>query len=111
MPKLPHALADWESDRFADSLRDELMRLEAGVLPLEKGLDSGGYADGSDLEISVLKSVDDGNGIQVTIGVFFTEIVICCGCGDDPMERNAYCEMAVRIDKGSAEAAFKIVST
>jgi hypothetical protein len=111
MIKLPHALADWKSDRFAQSLRHDLMQLKSGILPLDKGIDSGGYVDDQNMEISVLKVSEDNRKIHATVGVFFTEIVICCGCGDDPMERNAYCEMVVRIDKGSAEAAFEIVST
>ena len=53
---------------------------------------------------------DTGDVIIANVGVFFTEIVINCGCGDDPYETNAYCELDVTIDKSSGKTRFAIAA-
>lgn len=109
MPRLEQALHDWNTDHFARTLKREVEGLEAGILPLAKAVNQGGYVDESRLEVTVINSHDAGETIQARMGVFFTEIVICCGCGDDPMPTNAYCELQLSIDKASAEAVFAVI--
>ena len=48
--------------------------------------------------------------IEGSVGVFFTEIVINCGCGDEPMPTNAYCELQLSIDKNTVAVRFAIVT-
>ncbi len=101
-------LKAWDTDAFVQQLKDDILHLGGGVLPLHDGVTRGGYVDDSDLELTLLSARDDGDAINARLGVFFTEIVINCGCGDDPMEEHVYCEMSVRIDKGSAKAEFAV---
>ena len=109
MPKLLASLNHWETDAFAPTFKAELGELPAGSLPLDKGVSQGGYVDDSDICISLLRFSEDPQSIQVKFGVFFTEIVACCGCGDEPMRQNAYCEMQAEIDKVTAEAVFRVL--
>lgn len=104
--KLPQALLAWQTPAFAQTLCDEIHALEEGTLPLEKCTTQGGMVDESKLSVSLLKAHADATTIYVTLATFFSEIVINCGCGADPMPINAYGEMLVSINKQSAEAEF-----
>ena len=87
----------------------ELEQLASGSLPLEKAVTQGGYVDDSHITATVLHADADAGAIHARAGIFFTEIVINCGCGDDPMETNAYCEMRIRVDKTTGQADFELV--
>lgn len=108
--RLPAALEAWDGGDavFAAALKRELTALPAGSLPLDRGTSQGGYVDEHGLLVSVLDAHDDGGALRARIGVFFTEIVASCGCGDEPMAIPAYCELDVRIDRRTAAAAFTI---
>ena len=109
MIKLTISLHDWESDSFSQTLKNEIENLPAGTLPLHAGTSQGGYVDDSDITATILRVADDKETIQARSGVFFTEIIVGCSCGDDPIPANAYCEMQIDIDKSSGQAAFTIV--
>ena len=109
MPKLLNSLQAWHSASFSQTLKNDLEQLEPGVLPLDKAVTQGGYVDDSHITATVLHAEEDAQTIQARAGIFFTEIIINCGCGDDPMETNAYCVMHIRIDKTTAQADFEIV--
>ena len=110
MLRLPNALRDWQSEVFAQTLKAEISSLPSGSLPLDKGVAQGGYVDDSNLSVTVLNVADDTAVIRAKVGIFFTEIVVNCGCGGDPMPTNAYCEMQVMIDKKTADAEFTVHS-
>jgi len=107
--KLRNSLQAWGTDSFFQTLKNELEHLEPGVLPLEKAVAQGGYVDDSHITITVLRAEDDEKTIHARVGIFFTEIVINCGCGDDPMETNAYCEMRVTIDRDNGLAVCEVI--
>jgi hypothetical protein len=109
-PRLAGSLYAWGSDSFASALSAEIRNLPSGELPLTEATSQGGYVDDSNLEITVFHVGEDEHSIRANIGAFFTEIVICCGCGDEPMQTNGYCQIQVEIDKVTAEARFTIVS-
>jgi hypothetical protein len=104
MPRLTDALSAWETDRFPEALKRELLALGPGALPLHLGTSQGGIVDDSALEATVLDFAAEGSRIAVRVGVFFTEIVGGCSCGDEPMPAHAYCELRIRIDKATGEA-------
>jgi hypothetical protein len=106
---LHNALRDWNTDRFNASLKTELALLPSGSLPLEAGLIQGGMVDDSNISATILSVHETETTIQAKAGIFFTEIVINCGCGDDPMPINAYCEILINVDKTTAEAEFQIL--
>ena len=110
MITLPRSLRSWGTDRFALTLKEEVRALPAGTLPLQNAVAQGGLVDESDLALTVFHSEDDARGIRTNVGVFFTEIVINCGCGADPMPQNAYCTMQITIDKVTADTAFHVLS-
>ena len=64
----------------------------------------GGHVDDSTLAATVLRVTDDARTTHAHVGIFFTEIVADCNCGDEPMATHAYCEMRFSIDKATAEA-------
>jgi len=109
MPKLANSLHDWNTDVFSRTLKHELEHLPAGTLPLEKGVAQAGMVDDSNITATILNFSDNDKMIQAKVGIFFTEIVINCGCGDDPMPTNAYCEMRITIDKTTAKTEFNIL--
>jgi len=110
MPKFIDTVRAWQTDAFAQCLKRELMGLGKGGLPLARGVTYGGAVDDSDLTVTVLRSRDDGPAIVARVGVFFTEVIGGCSCGDDPTSTPAYCELRIRIDKATAEAQLVLVS-
>ena len=109
MPKFTHSLHAWPSASFFQALKNDLEQLQPGTLPLHKAVTQGGYVDDRHITATVLHADEDEGAIHARAGIFFTEIVINCGCGDDPMETNAYCEMRIRIDKTNGQADFELV--
>ena len=109
MPELVNSLRDWNTDAFSRTLKHELEHLPSGSLPLERGVSQGGMVDDSNLAATVLSFNENAAVIQAKAGIFFTEIMINCGCGDDPMPTNAYCEIQISIDKATAGTRFDIL--
>jgi len=109
MPKLLDALQESKPGVFEKALKHELENLPAGTLPLEKGTNRGGFVDDSDISVTVIRVKQNQNSIQAKVGVFFTEIIVGCGCGDDPMPENAYCEMHIIIDRTTFAARFEVI--
>lgn len=109
MPKLPDSLQQWPSASFSDTLKRELESLPTASLPLEKGTTRCGIVDDSNIAVTVINVTQNNTHIQAKIGVFFTEIVAGCVCGEDPAPENAYCELRINIEKASAEANFEII--
>jgi hypothetical protein len=110
MPRLVESLHAWGTASFASVLKTQLKALPAGELPLTEATSQGGHIDDSDLEITVFQVAEDARTIRASVGVFFSEIVICCGCGDEPMPTNGYCKLLVRIDRLSGDARFAVMA-
>ena len=109
MIKLQQALHDWPTKSFEQSLKNELLALAPGILPLQQGVAQGGYVDDSDLQFTLLDKSATAHQIVVKVGVFFSEIIAGCSCGDDPVSEHAYCEISIHIDRQNAEAWFYLV--
>ena len=109
MSKFLSSLNAWSSASFFETLKKELEQLPPGSMPLEKEVTQGGYVDDNHITATVLHADADEQSIHARAGIFFTEIVINCGCGDDPMETNAYCEMRIHIDKTTGQAEFEVM--
>lgn len=108
-PELCNAIRAWRSDSFFKTLKNELEQLESGLLPLEQCVAQGGYVGDHRITATILHADEDAQAVHAKAGIFFTEIVINCGCGDDPMETNAYCELKIKIDKISGQAEFAVI--
>jgi hypothetical protein len=109
MARLINSLRDWGLPEFSQTLKSEIASLGPSTLPLDKAISPGSHVDDSQLSATVLNAADAGDAIQAKVGIFFTEIVASCGCGDEPMPKPAYCEMRITIDKATADAIFAIV--
>jgi hypothetical protein len=109
MPELLNSLRDWNTHAFRLTLKSELEHLPSGTLPLDKGVAQGGFVDDNNISATILSVTDTEAEIKARVGIFFTEIVINCGCGDHPMPTNAYCEMQLNIDKTTAQTEFKLL--
>lgn len=109
MITFPRSLSQYPSDKFKQTLKAEIELCDKKLLPLEKGTTQGGYVSDEPITATVLRVLDQNDIIRAVVGVFFTEIVICCGCGDDPMPVNTYCEMQFDIDKQNAESKITII--
>ena len=109
MTKFTTSLRDWNTAIFPQTLKHELEHLPAGTLPLDKGVVQGGMVDDSNITATILSTAENATAIQAKVGIFFTEIVINCGCGEDPMPTNAYCEIRLSIDKTTAETDLDII--
>jgi hypothetical protein len=103
------ALAAWGTAGFQAALKHEL-ESHATALPLQQGVAMGGVANASNLAVSVFSAHEDDAAIRAEVGVFFTEVVAGCNCGDDPMDLHGYCVMRISIDKGSAHATVFVMS-
>ena len=101
-------LTSWGTDSFVTELIGHIMALPANTLPLQKGLSQGDMASEYPEKISLINSNETTAQIILKLGVFFTEIISGCSCGDDPATINGYCEMQLMIDKLSGNAEFKV---
>lgn len=109
MLKLLHTIEEYDPETLIRTLKREL---ESGVganLPLDKGASEGGYCDPTDLEVTVLGIKQDNHYLHARIGVFFTEIVANCSCGDEPTNKPAYCEMLLSIDRATGAATANVI--
>ncbi len=109
MINFQQSVLEIHTSSFQPTLKTQIKSLPPASLPLEKGLTQGGYVDDDDIDVTILATPEAEEIITVKLGVFFTEIVINCGCGDDPMPINAYCEMRMIINKQTASATFDVI--
>jgi len=108
MLKLIHTVQEHRPDIRIHTLKRELESGAGANLPLDKGASEGGYCDPADLEVTVLGIKQDDHYLHARIGVFFTEIVANCSCGDEPVNKPAYCEMMLSIDRATGVATANV---
>ncbi|NNJ93965.1 MAG: glucosamine--fructose-6-phosphate aminotransferase [Halobacteria archaeon] len=102
-------LESWGTREFVPALKRSIEALAAGELPLHKGLEQGGLVDDSDLAVTVIDTREMDDAVQARVGVFFTEIVGGCSCGDEPFSLPAYCMLQVTIEKQTGRARFELI--
>lgn len=104
--KLVASVGAFGTPAFAEVLRRELLALPGGVLPIEG--EQGGLIDPASIALTLLSSQADAERIEVAVGVFFTEIVGGCSCGDEPFNVNTYIELSLRIERTDGAAAIRL---
>ena len=113
MLRLSKSLSAWGTPAFEEILKEEIERLDVGVLPLQQGLSRGGYSDGEGLSVMIIGISDEPTLIRAKTGVFYTAIIAGCSCADDPTpvdELAEYCEVQFDIDKTTAETKVTLLS-
>jgi hypothetical protein len=103
--KLPDSLRDWETPELSKSFKREIQCLPPGALPLQSRGMQNGLVDDTDLSPIILQAIDTEDMLTIKAGIFFSEIIGGCSCGDEPAVENAYCEIRVEICKATAEAS------
>ncbi|HKJ76159.1 MAG TPA: glucosamine--fructose-6-phosphate aminotransferase [Gammaproteobacteria bacterium] len=109
MPRFPCAARAWPDAGFAQALKAEIENAPSGTLPLQQAVTQGGYVDDGAITATVIQSADAGDAVEAKVGVFFTEVVASCGCGEEPMPTNAYCVLGFRIDKETGAASVSVL--
>lgn len=99
---------DYDSESFSCSLKNYIENLPTNTLPLNQCTTQGGIVDDSNISASILSVSDTEDCIKAKTGVFFTEIVGGCSCGDDPVSLNVYCEIIVFFNKHTGELQYSI---
>ncbi len=100
MPAFSRTLRAWRTKAFDATLKREIEGLGVNAMPLA------GYAADGPVTIRVLHAIDTDNAIQCHVGVWFNEALPCCGDPQGTMEKAAYSEVQIRIDKSTADATF-----
>lgn len=108
MAQLTQTLRQWGRPAFEQTLKRELQQLDLDQLPLHLAVTEGGLVDDSPIETTIIRSEDDVTHINIRAGIFFTELVPSCSCGDEPQAKPVYCDIAIKIDKNSAETEFDL---
>ena len=103
--RLPDSLREWDTAEFSGSFKREIQGLPSGTLPLQSRGMQNGLVDDSDLSLVLLQTTETEDMYEIRTGVFFSEIIGGCSCGDEPAVENAYCEIWVRIQKKTAAAS------
>jgi len=106
MTQLTQSLHQWGQPDFEHILKKELQQLHPDQLPLQQAVTEGGLVEDSPIEATIIRSEDDGAHIKVKAGIFFTEMVPSCSCGDEPQSKPVYCNINITINKQSGETAF-----
>lgn len=102
--RLEQSLRSWPGEGFEETLLSELKALAADGRLLQQGVVQGGYADGAGLEVSLLQQAERESGLSLRVALFFHETLAGCSCGDDPVSEPVYRELAIMLDRQTAEA-------
>ena len=109
--RLVAALRDWDTPRFEQSLKHALEQLAPADLPLSRAGNAGGLIEDNRLVVTVISTDAALQAIHVRLGIFFSELVGGCSCGDEPFSQPVYCELQVSIDRQTAEASFEMLDS
>jgi hypothetical protein len=109
----PRSIAAYGSADFEATLKQEIEALDAGQLPLIKGMTTGNYVVSTRIQAMILAVTISEDIVHVKAGIFFSSILAGCSCADDPTpveESNEYCELLFEIDRATAAATVELVS-
>jgi hypothetical protein len=110
---LPLSLKAWNTDSFDTVFKHEILSLDAGLLPLQEGLQNSSYALSDKLAVMVLNTDQDDISITIKAGLFYNGIIAGCNCADDPTpmdETNEYCEVFIHINRQTSHGTIELVS-
>jgi hypothetical protein len=101
---LPETTLGLDSPTLAETLSREIASLPDGSLPLAG--EQGGRIDPDSIGVMLLSRASEAERVELVIGVFFTEIVGGCSCGEEPFSSPGYRELRLRIDRASGAAVW-----
>ena len=112
MITLVRALEAWGTPEFEDSLKDEIERMDADLLPLQQGLSQSSYVGDGDIGVVILDVTETVDVIRAKTGIFYAGVIAGSCCADDPTpmnEQTEYCEVQFEINKQTGEAMAAIL--
>lgn len=112
MLRLPESLNAWDTPGFRDVLKREIERLEASVLPLQRGLARSSHVTDRPFQAMIIAVQEEMGLIRVKAGIFYTGIIAGCSCADDPTpidELTEYCVVQLDIDRATAAATVTLL--
>jgi hypothetical protein len=112
MIRFDKALHAWNTPEFAAVLKEEIEHLDADLLPLQQGLARSSHVAPRRPGAMIIGVTADGDFIHARAGIFYAGIIAGCSCADDPTpvdEIDEYCEIAIGIDRRTAEATITLL--
>lgn len=112
MIRLPDSVNAWGTPEFEAVLKQEIDQLDAGLLPLQKGLSSSSYVTDRPFQTRIISVGENAGQLRVKAGIFYTGVIAGCSCADDPTpigEENEYCVVVFGIDLMTAEATVTLL--
>lgn len=97
---LPNSLAAWPGEGFSAALKAELSTFPPPVLSLSRIRPVGA----NPITVTVLHIDTDTQVITARLGIFYTEILAGCSCGDEPQPEDCYGEFELRLDRSNGQA-------
>ena len=91
------------TDDLQSRLKCVLEALPIDALPLIKCTTQGGFVDDQPITVSVLRMTDSATTLEAKVGIFFTEAIGGCSCGDGTHSANGYGELLLIIDRQTAQ--------
>lgn len=124
---LTQTLAAWDSPQRDAVLKQELERVDPGLLPLREAMAHGNQVAAEPFRVLVLTTGDDevgagnekdaggagaeGSDYRARVGLLFGSLVGGCQCADDPSPLEAlpeYAELEIRIDRRTGAARWRL---
>jgi len=110
--KLANTLKAWGTPEFENVLKDEIQKIDAGLLPLQDGLTQSSYVGDEAFTIMILNVSETLDEIHAKTGVIYAGINAGSCCIDDPTPvsvQTEYCEMQFDINKKTAETTVTVL--
>lgn len=109
---MPQCVAQWNTEHFQETFKDEVRQLDPHNLPLQSALKQSSVAVFNDIELVYISAVEDGGFIHIKAGVFYQGLVAGCNCADDPSPdelNNEYCELLFEINTENAATVITLL--
>jgi len=110
--KLTRSLEAWGTPAFEVTLKEEIKKIETGLLPLQEGLSQSSYVSDADINVLILNVVETVDDILAKTGINYSGVIAGSCCADDPTpmsEQNEYCEVQFNINKLTAETTVALL--
>ncbi len=112
MLRLDRALSAWRTQKFEETLKQELAQ-KAEQLPLQQGLSYSSSVADTPITVVIQSMSELEKAIRVKAGIFYQGMVGGCSCAGDPTpdsENTEYCVVVLEIDKASAATVVALVT-
>ncbi|NCA71141.1 MAG: hypothetical protein EOM91_13760 [Sphingobacteriia bacterium] len=96
---LPESARRFGTPELAATLAREISAWPPDRLPLHGA--QGGLIEPGSIGVTVLSCTPNGQRIDLLVGVFFTEVVGGCSCGEEPFAVPGYQEWGLGLDRAT----------